>query len=741
MVNWRHFFGLRYNIARVKVKQHDIADCAAACLASVLAWYKREVPIARIRQYASTDQKGTTAWGIIQAANKLHLTAKGVKGDVGALSQIPCPAIAHVVVRQRLQHYVVIYSVSRNHVEIMDPATGTLAKVPMDTFKESWTGVLILVSPDDGFVPGSEKVSIASRFMYLLEPHKAILWQVLLGAVMFTILGLSTSIFLQKIVDHVIPDGNRNLLNLMGLAMVAILVVKLIINHARTLLTVKTGQQIDARLILGYYKHLLRLPQQFFDSMRVGEIISRMNDAVKIRTFVNEVLVGFAVNVFIVIFSFVLMFTYYWKLALVMLVIVPLFAVIYYVSNRLHRKTQRKLMEDSADLEAQLVESINSVATIKRFGLEEFANFKTEVRFIQLLKSVYRSATNSLWIGNANALVSGLITVVLLWLGTLFVIEKIITPGELLSFYAILGYFIGPVGSLIGMNKTIQDAVIAADRLFEVLDLEREETMNQSDLTADMVGDITFSDVKFQYGTRTSVFERLNLRIPKGKVTAVVGESGSGKTTLLSLLQCMYPIQSGKISIGDHDVRYLTNESLRKLVSVVPQEVHLFGGNIVQNIAVGDLSPDMNEVVRLCKSLDMLGFVEQLPAGFNTHIGENGTQLSGGQRQRIAIARALYRRPEILVLDEATSSLDSISEGHVQRTIAEFNEQGHTVIIIAHRLSTVMNAGKIVVLHRGELVEEGDHSSLMNVKGYYYDLWRQQFPPEYALLSKSLLRN
>jgi len=742
MANWKApRFGWQYRMARVKIKQHDIADCAAACLASVLAWYRRDFPIARIRQYASTDQKGTTAWGIIQAAKRLNLSAKGVRGDIEALSEIPLPAIAHVVVRQRLQHYVVIYGVSKTHVRIMDPATGTVENIPLSTFKESWTGVLILLSPDDGFRPGSEKVSVASRFLYLLNPHKAILWQVLTGALLFTVLGLSTSIFLQKIVDHVIPEGNRNLLNLMGLAMVAILLVKLIINHSRTILTINTGQQIDARLILGYYKHLLRLPQTFFDNMRVGEIISRMNDAVKIRAFVNDVLVGLAVNVFIVLFSFALMFTYYWKLALVLLLVVPLFSVIYYFSNRLHRKTQRKLMEDSADLEAQLVESVNAVRTIKRFGLEEFANFKTETRFIQLLKSVYTSATNSLWIGNANALVAGLFTVILLWLGTLFVLNKIITPGELLSFYAILGYFIGPVGSLIGMNKTIQDAVIAADRLFEVMDLEREEAENQSDLTPEMIGDITFVDVKFQYGTRTTVFERLSLQIPKGKVTAIVGESGSGKTTLLSLLHNMYPVEGGKIMIGDFDVRYLTNDSLRRLVGVVPQEVHLFAGNIVQNIAIGDLAPDMNEIIKLCKELDMLSFIEQLPAGFNTYIGENGTQLSGGQRQRIAIARALYRQPEVLILDEATSSLDSVSESYVQQTITDFNKQDKTVMLIAHRLSTVMNADKIVVLHKGIPVEEGNHSSLMNIKGHYYNMWQQQFPPEFALLSKPLPRN
>src|SRR5690606_17685545 len=470
-------------------------------------------------------------------------------------------------------------------------------------------------------------------------------------------------------------------------------------------------------------------------------IISRMNDAVKIRAFVNDVLVGFAVNIFIVLFSFALMFTYYWKLALVLLLVVPLFSIIYYLANRLHRKTQRKLMEDSANLEAQLVESVNAARTIKRFGLEEFANLKTETRFIQLLKSVYRSATNSLWIGNANGAVAGLFTVVLLWLGTQFVLDKIITPGELLSFYAILGYFIGPVGSLIGMNKTIQDAVIAADRLFEVMDLEHEETENQSELTAEMIGDLTFVDVKFQYGSRTTVFEKLNLQIPKGKVTAIVGESGSGKTTLLSLLHNMYPIQDGKVVIGDFDIRYLTNDSVRRLVGVVPQEVHLFAGNIVQNIALGDLSPDMNEITKLCRELDMLSFIEQLPAGFNTYIGENGMQLSGGQRQRIAIARALYRQPEVLILDEATSSLDSISESHVHRTIADFNRKGKTVIIIAHRLSTVMHADKIVVLHKGALIEEGHHSSLMNIKGYYYSMWQQQFPPEFTLLSKPLPRN
>ncbi|MFC7526418.1 peptidase domain-containing ABC transporter [Parapedobacter sp. GCM10030251] len=725
----------------IQVKQHDLTDCAAACLASVLGWYKKEVPIARIRQLAATDQKGTTAWGIIQAARSLELSAKGVRGGVDDLQGLPLPAIAHVVVKGLLHHYVVIYAVTANRIQLMDPATGKLEWLEISRFNESWSGVLVILSPQEGFKTGSEKMGILSRFNYLLRPHRSILFQVVLGAMMFTLLGLSTAIFLQKIVDYVIPDGNRNLLNLLGVAMIAILVVKVLLNHAQVLLTIKTGQQIDSRLILGYYKHLLKLPQHFFDNMRVGEIISRMNDAVKIRAFINEALVGTAVNVFIVLFSFGLMFTYYWKLAFAIFLIIPVYGLIYYVSNVVNRKTQRKLMEDNADLEAQLVESIQAAGTIKRFGLEEFANLKTETRFIQLLRSVYRSATNSLWIVNANQLATGGVTLLLLWLGTTFVLEKIITPGELLSFYAIIGYFTGPIGTLIGMNKTVQDAVIAADRLFEVMDLDREEETNKSQLTAEMVGDIAFVDVHFEYGSRTTVFQKLNLHIPKGKLVAIVGESGSGKTTLMALLQRIYSVSSGKIVIGDYDIRYLTNDSLRRVIGVVPQDIHLFSGNIIDNIALGDANPDMSSLLTLCKELGILEFIETLPAGFNTYIGENGTQLSGGQRQRIAIARALYRRPEILVLDEATSSLDSISENHIQRAVASFNGQGKTVILIAHRLSTVMGADKIIVLDKGEVVEEGDHTGLMNIKGYYYNLWQQQFPPEFALLSKRLQKN
>lgn len=720
---------------RVQIRQHDIMDCGAACLASVAAYYNLNMPIARIRQLASTDKKGTNVLGLIEASNKMGFSAKGVKGNFENLFEIPVPTIAHVLLDNQLQHYVVIYKVTDSYIEVMDPGDGYLHQLSHDDFKKLWTGVLVLLAPNEQFIAGNKKISVEKRFWHLLKPHKGMLLQVLIGAVAYTILGLSTSIFLQKIVDNVLPEDNRNLLNLMGIVMVVIIFLQVFINHSRTLITLKTGQQIDARLILGYYKHLLKLPQQFFDSMRVGEIISRINDAVKIRSFINEVLVMFAVNIFILIFSFALMFTYYWKLALIMLTVVPLFALIYKVSDRLNRSTQRKLMEDAADLQTQLVESVNAIPTIKRFGLEGFTNFKTETRFINMLKTVFRSATNSLWVGDFSSFVSTFFTVVLLWAGSAFVLDKIITPGELLSFYSIIGYFMSPVAGLIGMNKTLQDARIAADRLFEIMDMEQEPAENRAELTSDMIGDIHFKDVHFRYGTRATVFDGLYLNIPKGKITAIVGESGSGKTTLLSLMQNLYSLQSGSIFIGDFDIQYVTNESLRRMVGVVPQDVHLFAGNVTENIAVGDLEPDLKRVLQICRQLEITDFIEHLPNGFNTFLGENGTNLSGGQRQRIAIARALYRDPEILILDEATSSLDSESESHVQNAIALLREQQKTIIIIAHRLSTIMNADKIIVLQTGKLVEEGNHHELMAQQGQYYNMWRKQFPAEEVLVT------
>ncbi|WP_400071536.1 peptidase domain-containing ABC transporter [Zobellia russellii] len=711
----------------IKVKQHDIRDCGAACLASISSYYNLKIPIARVRQMAHTDKRGTNVLGLIKGAEALGFDAKGVRGALDALPNIPLPAIAHIIVNQNLHHFVVIYKVTDKYVQVMDPGVGKMEKYTLDDWEKTWTGVLVLMQPNNNFEARDEKTSMLSRFWTLVNPHKSILFEALFGAIIYTILGLSTSIYIEKITDYVLVDGNTNLLNLMSIIMILLLLFQIFIGSVQKIFVLRTGQKIDAQLILGYYKHLLKLPQRFFDTMKVGEITSRIGDAVKIRAFVNDASITLFVNIFIVIFSFALMYSYYWKLALIITLIIPLYLGIYFLMDYLNKKIERKLMENAADLESQLVESLNAVKTIKQFGVEDFANFKTEIRFTKLLKSIYSSGMNTIFSGNSTEFLSRLFTIVLLWSGSYFVIDQEITPGELLSFYALIGYFTGPFTSIVGMNKTIQNAMIASDRLFEIMDLEREAVENKMDITADDIGDIALRNIDFSYGTRVDVFENFSMTFKKGKVSAIVGESGSGKTTLISLLQNLYPIKGGKITMGEYDIAQITPKSLRDLVAVVPQKVDLFSGNVIDNIALGDYEPDIKKVISISQKLGITEFIQTLPNGFETHLGENGAMLSGGQRQRIAIARALYKEPEVLVLDEATASLDTISEQMVQGTLRALKNQGKTLIIIAHRLSTVAFADEIFVLEKGKLIEQGSHTDLLKKKdGKYADLWGKQ---------------
>lgn len=711
----------------IKIKQHDIRDCGAACLASVAGHYGLQLPIAKIRQYCHTDTRGTNVLGMIQGLTSMGFNAKGVKGDIDALSKIPLPAIAHVIVKEQLQHYVVIYKVDKLKITIMDPGTGTIERYSFQDFEQMWTGVLILLEPNEYFEQRNEKTGNVIRFLNLIQPHRSVIIQALIGAMVYTLLGLSTSIYIEKITDYVLIDGNLRLLNLLSFIMILLLLFQIFIGTMKSVMVLQTGQRIDKYLILGYYKHLLTLPQRFFDTMKVGEIISRVNDAVKIRAFINDVSIQIFVNLFIVLFSFALMFSYYWKLALIVALVIPFYILIYWISDRLNKKVERRMMEQGADLESHLVESLNSVKTIKQFGVETFANNKTDNRFSTLLKTIYTSVLNSLFSDNSSEFLSRLFTIILLWTGSYYVIDRVITPGELLSFFALVGYFTGPISQLIGMNKAIQNALIASDRLFEIMDLEREEQTEKIELKRESIGDIVFNEVSFSYGSRADVFTNFSCRFKKGETTAIVGESGSGKTTIASLIQNLYPLKKGKIQIGEYDINYVSHFSLRHLISVVPQQIDLFSGNVIDNIALGEELPDIQRIVDITKSLGILPFIEKLPNGFQTYLGENGALLSGGQKQRIAIARALYRNSEILILDEATSSLDTDSELAIQKALTDFKAKGKTLIVIAHRLSTIAYADTIMVLKDGMVIEEGSHDVLLQKEdSVYKSMWQKQ---------------
>ncbi|MEY9499383.1 ABC-type bacteriocin transporter [Bradyrhizobium elkanii] len=708
----------------IKLKQRDMTDCGAASLASVGAFYGCKLPLSRIRQLASTDRSGTTVAGILHAAQKLGFIAKGVKGSFDSLYKVPKPAIAHVIVKDVLHHFVVVQAIDARCVTVMDPAFGEIRKLSHEEFKGQWTGVLVLLVPADTFKRRDETTSTLLRFARLLAPHKAALAQALVGALATTILALSTAIYVQKIVDHVITSGNRNLLNLMSVAMLLILVPQTLISLLRSRLVLETGQKIDVCLILSYYNHILSLPQKFFDSMRVGEIVSRMNDAVKIRSFLNEASITMFVNILVILFSFGLMFLYSWKIAVVVAISVPLYSLVYWTTNRLNSKRQRAIMENAADLEAQLVESLGAVSTIKTFGMENSSCLKMETRFVKTLQSVHSAGLISILGDNTSTFLSTLFTILLMWFGTTLVLDQTVTPGELFSCYALLGYITRPVASLIQTNRVVQDAFIAADRLFEIFDLEPARD-GGADVTKSSLGDIIFENVTFRHGAQPKLFQDLSVTFRRGEMTAVVGESGSGKSSIAALLQNVYPLEGGCIRIGHHDLKDFSAVSLRKLVAAVPQSMHVFSGSVIENIALGEFEPEIERIMEICDQTGLREVIEHWPGGFQANLGENGVRLSGGEKQRLSLARALYRNPEILILDEPTASLDSIAEATVHRLLENLRRAGKTIVVISHRLSTIRDADKIVVLDRGRIVAEGRHTDLL-AESAYARLWQTQ---------------
>jgi ATP-binding cassette subfamily B protein len=685
-------------------KQRDLTDCGAACFAFVCDHYRLRLPLAQLRRELGTSQTGTTAASLVHAAKRLGFTAKGVKGPVSALPTVPLPAIAHCLVEQKLMHYVVLVQWTPKFARVMDPATGRPEKWSHDKFAATWTGVLILLAPGDEFQARDRTISPWLRLWTLLAPHRGLLLQAFLGAVVSTLLGLGMSVYVQKIVDAVIPDGNRALLNLLGVVMLALLGFRLVLGWYQSVLSLRLAQRIDAALILAYYRHLMRLPQPFFDTMRVGEITSRVGDAVKIRSFLNTSLLSLVLNPLILLFSLGAMFFWSWKLALLSLALLPANGIIYWLANRLNRDGQRRIMERSADFDAQLVESLHAQPVLRRFRLEEFSLLRTEVRLVRLLRAGWQVALGFVGSNTAVTLVTQAYSIGLLWVGAGLVLDTGLSPGQLMSCYTLAGYLTGPVAALIGLNAAIQETLIATDRLFELMDLELEKDQGTIEFGSQHAGDVRFEGVGFRHAGRAATLRDVTLVLPRGRITALVGESGCGKSTLLSLVQRLYEPDSGRIFIGDRDVRYFRLASLRRQLAVVAQQTHLLSGTVLENLAPGDSEPDLERLLRLCREVGVLEFIEKLPQGFLTHLTENGANLSGGQRQRLALVRALYLDAPILLLDEPSSALDAQSEAVLLATLRRLRDEGRTIVIAAHSPAVLTIADQVVTLAMGAVV-------------------------------------
>ncbi|EDT14800.1 peptidase domain-containing ABC transporter [Clostridium perfringens] len=712
------------------IKQHDYKDCGCACLATICRQYGLKYPISKIREVAGTDKFGTSALGIIQASEKLGFSAKGVKANnpEDIFGEIPLPAIAHVVIDKTMLHYVVIHKISEKEIIVADPGKGIVKYKPNEFFN-IWTGVLLIMTPTSSFNKGNEVKGVFTRFFDLLKPQKGLLFNIFLASILVTIFGILGSFYFKFLLDDIVPNNLRESLTVFSIGFILLAIFKVITEAFRTQLLIHLGQRLDIPLMLGYYDHVVNLPMNFFGTREVGEIISRFNDASKIRQAISGVALTMMIDVFMVLIGgFIL---YYQSPLLFGITIVPLvlYGIIVFTFKSNIEKVNRETMEGNAKLTSYLVESLNGIETIKAFNAEREVNLETEKRFVKFIKAIFKNEYINNIQMSLKSLVKGMFAISILWIGTIQVLNGKISFGELLTFNALLVYFLDPIENIINLQPTLQTAVVAAERLSEILDLSLEKTeyehkkINPNSLN----GKIEFKNVDFRYGTRQLILKNINMTINKGERVALVGESGSGKTTIAKLLLNFYQCEKGEIIVNDYNLLDVNVEALRDKIAYISQETFLFNGTILENLMLGNPYLTYEEIIEACKKAQIHDFINSLPLRYNTLVEENGSNFSGGQKQRLSIARAILRKPEILIMDEATSNLDSITEKAIEKTIHEFSE-GMITIIIAHRLSTIMRCDNIYILEKGEIREQGSHKELLEKQGRYYELWKEQLP-------------
>lgn len=721
------------------IKQHDITDCGAACLATIAKQNGYRLSISRIREIAGTDRQGTNAFGVIKAAEELGFSAKGVKGDKEAFfSEFPLPCIAHVVVDGSLLHYVVIHKITKKQIIIADPGRGIVNLTPEEFFGETaedgkppkyqWTGVLILLVKNETFQKGNETKGLFERFFSLLIPQKKLLLHIFVASLLYTVLGILGAFYYQALLDDILPDGLRRTLVTLSIGIIALNIFKVLLDAFRSHLLLYLSQKLDIALLLGYYRHVLTLPMNFFGTRKVGEIISRFNDASKVRDAISGAVLTIMIDTLMAVGGAVILYIQSPKMFGISFLMVLLYAVIVIAFNKRYKSLNEQTMEDNAQLTSYLVESLNGIQTIKAYNAERKADLETETRFVKLLKSIFQLS----WVGNLQTALKTTVEliggIVILWVGAVCVMNGEMTMGQMITFNSLLVYFLDPVKNLINLQPQMQTAVVAAERLGEILDLEAEKDAGRERKKMQpeqLSGDVVFENVKFRYGTRRLVLEGINLTIRQGEKVAFVGESGSGKTTLSKLLLHLYQPQEGNILINGNNIEDIGIETLREKIAYIPQETFLFCGTIMENLMLGLDEGSVEDVIKASKMAQAHEFINELPLRYETMLEENGANLSGGQRQRLAIARAMLKKPDILILDEATSNLDAITERALDQTIHEYCKD-MTTIFIAHRLSTIKDCDRIFVMEKGHIIEAGTHEELKQAGGKYAELAAQQ---------------
>ena len=758
------------------VRQHDTTDCAAASLAMVCLHYKKEITITRLRDMMGTDMKGTNLVGLQKAANELGFNTAAVRVDrENFLSDFTLPCIAQVITDQGLTHFVVVFKKTtikdddarrkhvqqeeerkadtskkykcRDYVIIGDPAKD-LEKISLDQFYKNFTGVMLLLNPtaefkggkpkksgasvngtrtdENGKVEKAEKGSMFKRYLNLLLPQKKLFFYAILSSVILTAIGIVSTVFNKALMDEVLPYGLKSLLITLILVFSVVNLTSNLLSTVREWILIFLSIRIDIPLMLGYFEHVYKLPMKFFATRKTGEITTRYSDASTIKSVFTNIALSIVMDVVMAVGVGIVLFRMNSSLFSLTLFSTVLSLLLVIIFKQPYKRINEESMQQSAMLNSQMIESLRGIETIKCNACEDRELEALEREYIKSLKISLRSSKISTGQSLVSTVISTLLNMVTTYVGIMQVLNGELTLGGYMAFTTLSSYFTSPVSDLIGMQMSIQEAQISMKRLTEIMDYESEQSEDEEHTEMEQIeGDIEFKDVTFRYGNRNPALNHVSFTIPKGQKVALVGSSGSGKSTITKLLLKYYEPESGEIDVNGININEYTNASVRRAISYVPQNVELFSKTLFENIRISRPDATMDQVKEAAKKADAHEFIRKLPLQYNTYLEEAGNGLSGGEKQRIALARAFLKDSNLYILDESTSSLDFGTENTIFDMI--YNQLADkSMLIVAHRLSTVRDCDQILVMDHGEIVERGTHDELLAKKGKYYELWNLQ---------------
>jgi ATP-binding cassette subfamily B protein len=702
------------------VRQHAQTDCGIACLMTVINYFGGSVKYEKLRELSGITAKGTTLLGLYNAAIKCGLVAQGLQADIQFLHKITDPVILHINIKNRYSHFIVCYGYKCNKYIVSNPASG-IEEYTHDEINKMWQSkALLKLYPGEDFV--RKKETRTQKILWLKELIREDIniftVSVFLGIVI-SLSGIVTAVFSKKLIDDILPDSRRNEL-IIGLILVTVLLfIRAGLSYIHRLFSLKQGRNFNLRITDRFYSCLLRLPKSFFDNRLTGDLVARLNDTKTIQQTISYIISSLIINFFIMAVSGTLIIIYSVCSGIIAFSVLPVYFFIAWLFHDRVVNGQRAVMEAHSENESNYINTLHNIDIIKSMNRGKFFSDINKLIYGFYQQTIYKLGKVNIKLGFITDVTGVIFTIILLSVNSFMVFNKVSTVGVLTAILGLASSMLPAATSLAFANIQLQGARIAFDRMFEFAGLRGEystETGNIAPLQG--ISILTLQNLSFRFPGRKQLLTDISFSIRKGEMIALFGESGCGKTTIINIIQRYYYPEGGKYLINNTDICDISVRDLRDQIAVLPQTLKFFNGSVIENICLDNNKKEIYNALLFCKRMGFERYFLQLPEGYATNLWENGPTISGGQQQLIAFARALYRNPRILLLDEPTSSMDREMEGFTHNILKDYKKHS-IILLVTHKISSAKLSDRIYILNKGRIEKTGDHKQLISSDNIY----------------------